>query len=197
MCSSGRQCVQTAAGQASCVTPAGVLACSRTDRLAVCSDADTGVACYDGNVWWWKNLTKWGGSCNQQPVVPEGGTCLPGVVGCATGLACEKSAYDIAGTCRPPAPNAPAACVLTGQASTGSSCNYRWASCANAKTYGVSCLTQRIGGQLLTTCSCLVDGVKAVGFTGSEICGVTTTADLDAMAQSKCGWSVETTGVGP
>ncbi len=197
VCSPGRHCTQTAATQSMCTRPAGVLACNRTDRVAVCSDADTGVACYDGAVWWWKNLTRWGGSCAQRPVIPVGGNCIPGLANCGAGLACDKSSYDIAGICKPPAPDAPAECVLTGQVSTGPSCNYAWAACANAKTYGISCQSQRVGGQLITLCSCKIDGQTTKSFSGSEICSATTTAALDSMAQSKCAWPVVTTGASP
>ncbi len=196
VCSPGLHCTQTAVNASTCVQPAGILACNATDVLAVCTDQDTGVACIQGAVYWWQNLTRWGGSCQSNHVtVPLGGNCIPGLADCTAGLACNKTAYDLAGVCAPPAPGAPPQCTLTAQASTGLSCDYSWGSCLDGKTYRISCLAQRIAGQVLTTCDCLVNGQKVSSFAGDAVCKVADLAALDATGAQKCGWQVKTVGV--
>ena len=195
VCHGGLQCTQLGASAPSCVAPPGILACNSTDVLAVCADSNTGVACIKGAVWWWKNLPSWGGSCTSNHItLAEGGTCIPSFADCAQGLACERSIYDVAGTCRPPQPAAPAECTLTGEVSLGSSCVDEWHSCRDGNYYGISCVPQSIAGHVITLCTCTVNGVKsAPTFSGSAICNATSTEDLDAQARANCGWSVITT----
>jgi hypothetical protein len=196
VCYPGLHCTQLAAAGATCVQPAGILACSSTDVLAVCNDVDTAVACVKGAVWWWKNLTTWGGSCTANHVnLAAGGTCIPGLADCKPGLECQRSRYDIAGTCRIPEPNAPAECTLTGQLSTGRSCIYDWHACRDGHYYDVDCRIVNVGGNVLTVCDCSLDGVKGNTFAGSEVCNVTTTAMLDTKVRTSCGWQLTTVEV--
>ena len=196
VCYPGLHCTQQAAAGASCVQPAGLLACNSTDVLAVCTDVNTGVACVRGAVWFWKNLTTWGGSCTSNHVsLAAGGVCIPGLADCQPGLECHRSQYDIAGICRAPAPNAPAECTLTGQASTGRSCIYDWHACRDGHYYDVDCRIVNIAGNILTLCDCSVDGTKTNSFSGDAICNVTTLGMLDAKARASCGWAVTTVDV--
>nr|MBA3822139.1 hypothetical protein [Deltaproteobacteria bacterium] len=198
VCYPGMHCIQGDASGASCDVPAGVLACSSTDVLAVCTDVNTGFACVKGAVWRWQNLTTWGGSCTSNHAnIALGGVCIPGLADCLQGLECHRSVYDVAGVCRTPAPNAPAECALTGQASTGRSCIYDWHSCRDGKYYDIDCRVANIGGQVITVCDCSVNGVKTTSFGGDAICNVTSTADLDMRARASCGWTVTTTEVAP
>src|SRR5262249_2716655 len=145
VCYPGLHCTQTAANASTCVQPAGILDCSASDNLVVCSDSDTGVACVTGAVYWWKNLTQWGGSCEDNtPVIPAGGNCIPGLADCKAGLACDRKLFDVAGVCKTPAPGAPPECTLTKDVSTGQSCVYQWNSCKNGKQYAVSCQAQSV-----------------------------------------------------
>lgn len=196
VCYPGLHCTQTAAATSTCVQPAAALACNSTDVLAVCTDTDTGVACVNGAVWWWRNLTTWGGSCTNNHVdVPAGGTCIPGLADCLAGLVCDKSAYDVAGTCRTPAPNAQPFCTLTGQLSTGLSCVYEWNACEDGRKYAVSCQPVSVGGMTVTLCECSIDGSVTKSFGGAELCGVTTVEMLDQHARAGCGWKVTTVDV--
>jgi hypothetical protein len=198
VCYPGLHCTQLGATGASCVQPAAVLACSAADVLAVCTDVNTGVACVNGAVWWWKNLSAWGGSCTSNHVtLAAGGVCIPGLADCQPGLECHRSRYDIAGTCRTPEPNAPAECTLTGQLSTGRSCLYDWHACRDGHYYDVDCRVVNVGGNVLTVCDCSLDGAKGKTFAGSEICNVTSTAMLDAKTMTSCGWNVTTVEVAP
>jgi hypothetical protein len=198
VCYPGLHCTQTSATARSCTQPAGQIACSPTDVLAVCTDADTGVACVDGTVWWWDNLTAWGGSCvNNHATLPAGGICIPGLGDCKQGLACDRSPYDIAGICKPPAPNAPAECTLTGQVSTGLSCVYEWHSCADGRYYGVNCRRINVGGNVVTVCECSINGTVTMSFGGTAACSVTDTAMLDTVLKQSCGWNVTTVDVAP
>jgi hypothetical protein len=196
VCYPGLHCTQTAPASSSCVQPPGQLACSSTDVLAVCNDVDTGVACVNGAVWWWDDLTAWGGSCTNNHVnLPLGGTCIPGLADCQQGLACDKSPFDVAGTCRVPAPNAPPECTLTGQVSTGLSCIFEWHACADGRQYEVNCRRQNIGGTAITICECSVNGAVTTSFGGTELCMATNLQMLDQLAMSKCGWNVTTVDV--
>lgn len=196
VCAPGLHCTQTSASSSACVQPAGILDCNSSDVLSVCSDSDTAVACVEGAVWWWKNLKSWGGSCtNNTPVIPEGGTCIPGLANCKPGLACDKSPYDVAGVCSTPRPGAPAECALTHQVSTGRSCQYKWDSCLNGKQYTVSCQAQSIAGHVITLCSCYVGGEKTKEFGSDAICGVEDVASLDSIAREQCGWTITTTEI--
>lgn len=198
VCYPGLHCTQLAATGASCVAPAGILACNSSDVLAVCNDADTGVACVKGAVWWWKNLSTWGGSCvNNHVNLGAGGVCIPGLADCKPGLECHRSRFDIAGTCRVPEPNAPAECTLTGQLSTGRSCIYDWHACRDGHYYDVDCRIVNVAGNILTVCDCSRDGVPGMTFAGSEVCNVTTTAQLDAKVRTSCGWQLTTVDVAP
>lgn len=197
-CYPGLHCTQTAASTSTCVQPAGQLACSSTDVLLVCNDSNTGVACVDGLVWWWKNLSSWGGACTNNHVsLGAGGTCIPGLADCKLGLACKRSPFDVAGVCGTPAPNAPADCTLTNQLSTGTSCAYAWQSCLDGHYYGIACQLTNIGGNIVTLCNCSVDGTNTGSFGGDEICNVSSTEMLDATAMQECGWDVRTTDVAP
>lgn len=196
VCYPGLHCTQLGASGASCVQPAAILACNSTDVLAVCTDVNTGVACVRGAVWFWKNLTTWGGSCTSNHVtLAAGGVCIPGLADCQQGLECHRSRYDIAGICRTPEPNAPAECTLTGQASTGRSCIYDWHACRDGRYYDIDCRVVNVGGNVLTICDCSVDGTKTNTFAGNAICNVTTTEMLDAQARASCGWAVTTVDV--
>jgi len=196
VCYPGLHCVQQAADAASCVRPAGQLACNSTDVLAVCNDVDTGVACVDGTVWWWKNLTAWGGSCTSNRItLAAGGVCLPGLADCKQGLECHRSPYDITGICRTPEADAPAECTLTAQISTGRSCSYDWHACRDGHYYDIDCRPVNLGGNVLTLCDCSVDGAKTNTFSGSAICNVTSTGMLDASAMAGCLWDVTTVDV--
>lgn len=195
MCYPGLHCTQTSVADSICERPAAVLDCGANDVVSVCSDADTGVACVNGAVWWWENLRSWGGSCGEEPVIPQGGNCIPGLADCKAGLACEKTSFDVAGVCAPPRPGAPAECVLTHQVSTGRSCQYKWDSCLNGKQYTVSCQVQNVAGHVFTLCGCFIGSEKTKEFTGEEICQVEDLASLDRIAKEECGWSVSTTDV--
>ena len=198
VCYPGLHCIQQAATGGTCSRPAGQLACNSTDVLAVCNDTNTAVACVNGSVWWWKNLTAWGGSCtNDHVTLAAGGTCIPGLADCMPGLECHRSRYDVAGICRTPEPNAPAECTLTGQASAGLSCAYDWHSCRDGRSYDVDCHPVNVGGTVLTVCDCSVNGTKTTGFSSDAICNVTSTAMLDAAARAGCGWTVTTEDVSP
>lgn len=198
VCYPGLHCTQTAATDPSCVQPAGQIACNDTDVLAVCTDSNTGFACVNGTVWRWNNLTAWGGSCTSNHVsLPAGGNCIPGLADCQQGLACDRSPYDIAGTCRTPPTNAPAECTLTGQLSTGLSCAYAWHACADGHYYDVSCTPMNIAGNIITLCECEVDGEVVQSFGGSEVCNVTDVGMLDAQTRASCGWDVTTVDVAP
>lgn len=196
VCYPGLHCTQLEASGASCVQPAAALACNSFDVLALCTDVNTGVACVKGAVWWWKNLTTWGGSCTSNHITLDvGGTCIPGLADCKQGLECHRSRFDIAGTCRTPEPNAPAECTLTGQASTGRSCIYDWHACRDGHYYDIDCRIVNLGGNILTLCDCSRDGVKGNSFDGDAICNVTTTPMLDARAMASCGWRLTTVDV--
>ena len=159
VCYPGMHCVQESATVATCDAPAGQIACSNTDVLAVCTDLDTGVACVNGTVWWWRNLSTWGGSCTSNHAnLGLGGLCIPGLGDCLPGLACRRSPYDVAGICSTPEPDAPAECTLTGQASTGRSCLYDWHACRDGHRYDIDCRLVNIGGNVLTLCDCSIDG---------------------------------------
>lgn len=196
VCARGFHCNQAAADTASCIRPTSTSTCSPSDKRVVCSDIDTAVACHYGSVWQWRNLTRWGGSCSGGvPVIPAGGNCIPGLAACASGLACVKTRYDVAGVCRPPAANAPAECTLTSQVSTGLSCVYQWNSCLNGKRYGVSCSPVRVGAYVITACDCLVDGARTKTFGGDAACNVTSTVALDTLVRQECGWPLTTVDV--
>jgi hypothetical protein len=198
VCYPGLHCTQTSATARTCTQPAGQLACTPTDVLAVCTDADTGVACVKGTVWWWDNLTAWGGSCASNHInVPIDGICIPGLGDCKQGLACKRSPYDITGICKTPAPNAPPACTLTGQASTGLSCAYDWHSCEDGHYYDVDCRRVNVGGNVITVCECSIDGTVTKSFGGTAACSVTDVAMLDATLKQSCGWNVTTVDVAP
>ena len=199
MCYPGMHCVQSSATQSACVVPAASLGCSATDRLVVCGSPTNTYACVDGNVYRWDSLATWGGSCaNGKAKIPLGGNCIPGLADCVTGLACDKTPYDVAGICRAPQPGAAADCVLTGQAViSNSTCEFEWASCEDGHQYQVSCRGQRIGNTVITTCRCLLDGQETGNFAGSEACAAANTEQLDTVTNAKCGWAVSTVEVAP
>lgn len=198
VCYPGLHCTQTAATEPSCVQPAGILDCTKFDVYTICTDPDTCVACMNGAVWWWKNLTTWGGSgTSSHATVPAGGVCIPGYADCKLGLSCEKSRFDTTGICETPKPGARAECTLTGQVSTGRSCIYDWHACDDGHYYDVDCRVVNVGGNVITICDCSVDGVKGASFAGDEVCNVTSTEMLDAKVRTECGWTVITDDVAP
>ncbi len=199
VCAPGYHCRQSGPGQSTCSQPAGQLACSSSDVLSICLSDGTGLACVEGDIFWWEELPSWGGSCdNDRPVIPEGGTCIPGLADCAAGFACDASPYDIAGVCRTPDPDAPAECTLTDQGTTGNSCLYRWDSCADGNQYNVTCQAQSAAGHIITTCRCYINGSETRGgFEGGDLCGVESIEELDQLAQEKCEWDVVTVDVTP
>jgi len=194
VCYPGLHCTQNDTAGASCVQPAGQLACNSTDVLAVCTDTNTGVACVHGGVWFWRNLTTWGGSCTSNHVtLPAGGICIPGLADCAPGLECHRSIpYDVAGICRTPQPNAPAECTLTADLSTGLSCAIDWHACANGVYYDVDCRRVNVGGNAITICDCKENGTVIRSYGGAETCSLTTTTALDAKVRAECGWNLTT-----